>query len=46
MKKLMPVIMFLAIMALFPALGFAKPLTMDEALEGVCRVTTAGSAGS
>ena len=46
MKKLMQAVIVLAIMTLFPALGFAKPLTMDEALEGVCRVTTAGSAGS
>ena len=37
---------FLAMMMLFPALGFAQPLTMDEALEGVCRVTTRTAAGS
>ena len=46
MKKLMQVMIFLAMMMLFPALGFAQPLTMDEALEGVCRVTTRTAAGS
>ena len=46
MKKLMQAMIVLALMTLFPSLGFAQPLTMDEALEGVCRITTRGSAGS
>jgi len=46
MKKLMQAMIFLALMTLFPALGFAQPLTMDEALEGVCRITTRTAAGS
>ena len=46
MKKLMQAVIVLAIMTLFPALGFAKPLTMDEALEGVCRVNTNEGRGS
>ena len=31
---------------LLPSIGFAQPLTMDEALEGVCRVNTSGARGS
>jgi hypothetical protein len=46
MKKLIQAVVVLAIMTLFPALGFAKPLTMDEALEGVCRVNTSEGRGS
>lgn len=45
MKKLMQALV-LGLVLYFPSLGFAQPLTMDEALEGVCRVTTRGSAGS
>jgi hypothetical protein len=46
MKKLIQAMIVLALMTLFPALGFAQPLTMDEALEGVCRVSTSGARGS
>ena len=45
MKKLIQALV-LGLVLYFPSLGFAQPLTMDEALEGVCRVTTRGSAGS
>ena len=36
----------LGLLGLFPSTGFAKPLTMDEALEGVCRVNADGARGS
>jgi hypothetical protein len=45
MKKLMQALV-LGLVLCFPSLGFAQPLTMDEALEGVCRVNTSGARGS
>ena len=45
MKKLIQALV-LGLVLLFPSLGFAQPLTMDEALEGVCRVNTSGARGS
>ena len=45
MKKLIQALV-LGLVLFFPSLGFAQPLTMDEALEGVCRVNTSGARGS
>ena len=45
MKNLIRAAIF-GLVLLFPSLGFAKSLTMDEALEGVCRVNTDGARGS
>ena len=45
MKKLMQALV-LGLVLFFPSLGFAQPLTMDEALEGVCRVNTNSGRGS
>ena len=45
MKKLIYAVV-LGLLGLFPSTGLAKPLTMDEALEGVCRVNTSEARGS
>ena len=45
MKKLIQALV-LGLVLFFPSLGFAQPLTMDEALEGVCRVNTNEARGS
>jgi len=45
MNKLIQTLV-LGLVLFFPSLGFAQPLTMDEALEGVCRVNTSEARGS